>query len=126
MNSRLTKQIWDRFPDLFTRQVHVDVGDGWYTIVWNMCHQLQEELEKTPNGHFQFIQVKEKFGLLRVYAMCNIAGYDKILSEAEDKSAECCELCGQTGRLVRSITKWFFTRCPEHTRPDDEVVTEEI
>ena len=61
----------------------------------------------------QICQVKEKYGGLRFYIN---AGSDEIFKrvvEAENKSYEVCEKCGEVGELRNDIG-WYLTLCEEH------------
>jgi Fe2+ or Zn2+ uptake regulation protein len=84
------------------------VGDGWQQIL----HELDEEL-RTVAPEYDALQVKEKFGLLRVYIHTgNSAAFDaaqKIVSKYESLSATVCESCGADGRLRDG--GWVLTLC---------------
>lgn len=83
-------------------------GDGWFDLIWNLC----EQIEKIIPENFEVIQVKEKFGTLRFYADNNTKEIDKLIMEAEEKSAITCEVCGKPGKLRRE--GWLSVKCEEH------------
>jgi hypothetical protein len=62
---------------------------------------------------FEVLQVKEKFGGLRVYVNChrNEAIYQR-LGLAAQESLRTCEICGQSGTLRED--RWIKTLCDEH------------
>ena len=47
-----------------------------------------------------FTQIKERFGLLRVYFRPWDDAIRQILDAAEQKSATCCEKCGRSGKII--------------------------
>lgn len=45
-------------------------GDGWYSILWRLCVDLEPmvtELEKETAERFEAVQAKEKLGTMRFY-----------------------------------------------------------
>lgn len=92
-----------------------ECDDGWGLLIT----QLEDKL-KTLSPDYTVSQVKEKFGGLRYYASAADASeetaqqfYD-LIREAEEKSYEICESCGQPGRLSRrGNAGWYKTLCPE-------------
>jgi len=64
-----------------------------------------------------FVQIKEKFGGLRIYVnSSDLMEEDykkvmKIIRNAEDKSYKTCETCGKEGRLRRK--GWMTVECDE-------------
>jgi hypothetical protein len=44
--------------------------DGWFDVLWQLCEDLEPlvaELERATVRQFEFPQVKEKFGGLRIH-----------------------------------------------------------
>lgn len=103
------------------------VGSGWTSLV----KKVFEELKKYPT--FRIIQVKEKFGRLRVYFDYNHEDYsifqkltdeDKqnegsnwkkfyhFLNTVEEESGRVCELCGNPG-ICHVEDAWIITRCSD-------------
>lgn len=89
-----------------------DVGAGWHPLL----DQMHEELVLLdPN--YQVVQVKEKFGGLRVYLSIDPdtwADVRKVVSKYEALSYETCEVCGQPGKSSDPRKGWIKTECPEH------------
>ena len=118
MNAEHTKYLLDNFPKLY-RDYGGDMmrtcmawgfecRDGWFELI----KELSEKLE--PHG-IVATQVKEKYGGLRFYVggiPTDVADemYDYI-DEAEDKSYEICEQCGQPGNCNEG--GWLTTLCDE-------------
>lgn len=85
-----------------------EVGEGWHPLL----DELHEELVKA-DPEYQTFQVKEKFGLLRVYLSGHSEAVQELLWAFEKKSGAICEACGSPGRL-RNDRYWVKTLCDEH------------
>lgn len=57
------------------------------------------------------VQVKEKYGTLRIYMSCETQEMSEIIRDAENKSSETCETCGRPGK--RNKYGWISTLCDE-------------
>ena len=92
------------FP--FFDGVELECGAGWNEIL----HALGLSMA-AQNPEARAVQVKEKFGLLRIYAEnLNREGVRNINS-AEVASASVCERCGEPGKTRG--THWLATLCDE-------------
>jgi hypothetical protein len=90
-------------------------GDGWFDLVWTLCERLESVVPaaETETGRsFRVLQVKEKFGGLRVYTSYSNDAISALIEAAGIESIRTCEVCGSTGR--RRGTSWVETRCDEH------------
>lgn len=91
-----------------------ECDDGWATLIAELEAQL-----KALSPDYTVSQVKEKFAGLRYHANpgdvdqeTSVRFYD-LIREAEVKSYETCECCGQPGRLARRRRRgWYKTLCP--------------
>jgi hypothetical protein len=83
-----------------------DVGPGWHKILF----QLHYDLVKL-NPSYEVVQVKEKFGGLRVYLRDEPSDVAELLSAAEVQSWATCELCGEPGKLYPTGTGWIKAVC---------------
>ena len=86
--------------------VALECGNGWRALI--------EPLVALANEHDATImQIKEKFGLLRVYydpdQMTNDRMEDAV-DRAEGLSGVTCEMCGAPGKLMTS-GHWLKTLC---------------
>lgn len=121
MNKELEKQLIDEFPSFF-RDMYgdprktcmargCDFGDGWYNLLHVLCKEIKKEADNDPSTDFHFSQIKEKFGLMRIYAR----GYNKkmisILDEYEQLSAFICEVCGNPEGCTTEGKMWIRTLC---------------
>lgn len=111
MNRDKWKELRGQFPE-FEITHYAECGDGWYTI-------LQDTFRDLSDYGFSgtVVQVKEKFGALRIYfeygstpedahELCN-----KRCTLAETLSESTCEYCGDGTAKRRTIGGWLSTLC---------------
>jgi len=140
MNEKHTKELNKRFKflkrgkelspyDMFGIEVH----DGWFELVWNLCLDIEKELKANPKIAKEFIvlQIKEKFGGLRFYCGPTTEKMSTLVDAAEDLSLKTCEDCGKPGTAHKLNGWWYVTKCPKCAKKaeavavkkkDDEVV----
>ena len=122
MKKELQQKLFTQFDHMF-RERHLDssktrmcdgfcIGDGWIEILWDLCSDIQDELDKHPKLKKQFAvrQVKSKFGTMRFYTnMCNDT-ISRLIDEAEHQSSKTCEYCGREGKSY-SVGGYLETLC---------------
>lgn len=79
------------------------VGAGWHGLV-------EEAFDAVEAERAQVIQVKEKFGQLRIYLISESEELYKKIYEIEERSSTICETCGAPGKN-RSRGGWLRTIC---------------
>lgn len=88
--------------NLAPRFLGLGIPRGWRKLV-------EEFMDSVAGTEFQAIQIKEKFGGLRIYGSGLVtAEYDK----AAVKASYTCATCGEEGKL-RS-TNWLAVLCDKH------------
>ncbi len=103
-----------RLPDYVSREdALLDVGAGWAGLI-NRAYDL---LENYPT--LKVVQVKEKFGGLRIYTDGYIEEFEKVLRDLEYESFNVCETCGNPGKLRSG--GWYKTLCEEHSNGREAV-----
>lgn len=129
MNLENARKISDAAPSVFYITSGGDAtdvpflfecGDGWVDILLEAATQLNDHIQTLPDDVRQdvvVLQVKEKYGTLRIYVSYYTEEIDNIVKEAEKKSCKTCETCGKEGKLRGS--RWFYTACDKHTREED-------
>lgn len=135
MNPELEKQLIKDFPLCFgdvdkplTQSLMGfgwECGDGWELIIREACEKAEPIIKKwikdNPNESKDWmprlVQVKEKFGSLRLYFSTYPKGIDNIEREAEKKSTKTCETCGKKGKLRGKY--WIYCACLEHCKLED-------
>ena len=116
MDIELENKLFSKYPTLFPGGRNVDpnksliffgieCGNGWY----NLIDELMSKILELDKGCI-VVQVKQKFGGLRVYIEpTNDKPYDLII-EYEAKSYLICEECGKYGEL-RNDRSYVKTLC---------------
>lgn len=89
------------------------VGAGWAPLVNRVFDKLE-----TIKGNVKIIQVKEKYGGLRIYTDYSNEELDEVIYDAEHESLEICEQCGQPGKLRGK--SWYYTACDDHIKTGDK------
>ena len=96
---------------------YYECGDGWIslieeakTIIAKYNQKLKEEdLDTEP---LEFIQIKEKWGGLRIYLNYYVPEIADQIHELESKSLNICEHCGTNKNVKRDWTHgWIMTLC---------------
>lgn len=89
---------------------HIDIGKGWYPILITLDAELT-----TIDPTLRYVQIKEKFGGLRVYTTRpseeNWSAVRRAKRRAQDKALKTCESCGRAGTM-HSRMGWYRTLCP--------------
>lgn len=123
MKKELQDKIINAFPKLFEnrgpwRKFYFETGDGWYDLIYSACKELQEWSDKN-NIQITLLQIKEKFGPIRMYYMLtndnglNVgrSEIDPIIEKAEELSTQTCEKCGSMENVKRTNFGWIKYFC---------------
>ena len=90
-----------------------ECDEGWWPLIIECFDKIQFLLdEKYPKlkKTFLIVQVKEKFGGLRIYCNYDNDEIDSLIDEACEKAEQTCEVCGQPGKM-QSKYHWMKTIC---------------
>lgn len=125
MNENLEKKLMKKFPWFEAKNIwsgeklnspyYCECDDGWYNLIYNCCKDI-EQLYKSKNADIntlRILQIKEKYGTLRIYLDNYIDGTDDIVTKYENLSSEICEVCGDKGSL-KLKNSWMKTLCEKH------------
>ena len=118
MSPEKEKILIERYPKIFGSKdpnnlfcaYCFDHGDGWFSVIDSLCFVIQNHVDNLRYKHVNMsqedfdeahqvvaAQVKEKFGLLRVYFDNADAFINGATSIAELMSGKICEYCGEAG-----------------------------
>ena len=96
--------------------------DGWLPLIDDFCRLVQYNFTRQSKQFPEtkqptIVQVKEKFGTLRVYIENSNDFIAGALTLAECISARTCEHCGKPGKLYPIVGTtdsdgWMRVRCP--------------
>lgn len=90
-------------------RVGIPIGPGWHAILTNLFDELSQ-LREEARRPFHIVQVKEKFGTLRVYLSHPTDATNAAIDRASRLSAGICEFCGVPS-TIRNRDGWFTTQC---------------
>ncbi len=109
----------EKHPKWFDR-TRIDIEDGhegWRRLIDTAFSSVEQILLDYPRASFRIVQVKEKFGALRIYFREEgfpaevSARLHEIMQAANDQSSYVCEICGASARLGKQ-RGCVSVRCP--------------
>ena len=109
------EELIAKYPRLFSQTQYLEFNDGWLDLVTSICYTINshekalEQKWKENVDHVVFQQLKEKFGVLRVYYMGGDEYIHGAVRMAENYSSKVCEMCGSPGRPTE--TRWIKVVC---------------
>lgn len=106
------------FPNVFGAGTYLSlwVGEGWFEILWSLFASLEKLAQADiAEGRppLRLVQVKEKYGSLRVYVEGGCDEAVELIDAAETASETICEVCGKPGN-IQCIRGWDKCLCPAH------------
>lgn len=128
MNRTQQDYLFRSFPELFDdandapiKQWGIEVQDGWYAIIAQMCSDF-DDLRRTRQSALPKIrQIKSKYGQLTVYLSATDEAVDTIIGAAIENAKHTCEICGAPGTLRRTKNRWYFVACRQHAEGAEPV-----
>lgn len=126
MSPELQQRLFAAFPEIFAERLGegstlhtygVSCRDGWYGLVQQLCHDVQQLVSRQQIAQPVAADVKEKFGKLKVHWRHPRRLDPRVLeltTQAEDRSCRVCDLCGALGRTLSNDGCWR-TRCEVHS-----------
>ncbi len=109
--------LFNRWPQFFTSKnepkksamnVGFACGDGWLNIVVDFCFELEVLF---GNLGTEILQVKQKYGELRIAVSHDDEAIEDLVQAARQQSLHTCEVCGSPGELQRDERGWWATQC---------------
>lgn len=140
-----SKELFEKYPYAFshyawTGEVFYDedtnephgldgcLPKGWAKLFWMCMEEIREPLEKAGLlNKFYFIQVKEKYGELRLYNNGATEEVLNILSKYEYLSNYVCDRCGKPAEIqtlgwIENICKECYDKYPAKIKDDYEEI----
>jgi hypothetical protein len=95
----LTGKVPDTYDYSYVVGEHC-LPEGWFELFLQMCEDIREPLEKAGClDRFRFLDVKEKYGSMRLYSSGATEEVQDILFKYEFLSQQVCCLCGKPATL---------------------------
>ena len=111
MTEHLEQKLMNRFPFMEAKNIldgiklgyaiPMEVNDGWYNLIYSLCLDIERhycEIGRNPN-ELNILQIKEKYGELRVEIGNFPQGLQDLIMEYEKLSLKTCHICGKDGKL---------------------------
>ena len=130
MNKTLDNFLSENYPRIFIERSlspkescmgrGFECGNGWFPLIDLLCHKIQSYIDshnryqknEPPIPQVVFLQVKEKFGGLRIYHLGGDAYCQGLIDMMGTMSYCFCEICGDAGcRNVGHTSGWIQSVC---------------
>lgn len=123
MRIELEEKLVSKYPELFRDKnsppteslmcFGCECGDGWFEIINRACERISSHIKnRKEDTDFRWMQIKEKFGGLRLYEFGHSSEYIQgVIAMAESMSYCTCEQCGKPG--APKGKGWITTLCDE-------------
>lgn len=108
MTDKNNKKLCNRFPDIFSENFYFECDDGWFDIIFNLCKDMQHEINNSGCEQVIAAQVKEKFAGLRFYVSGGNQVTDAMIDKYCKMSRETCEITGGKGYTCQK-NGWYKT-----------------
>lgn len=107
----------EEFPTVFRNGIPAfgfRIGSGWTALLREAFGKVELFLQEHPEHQdsFKVLDVKSKFGSLRIYTSSRVKEINDILGNAIELSLRACETCGDTASEETSTD--YYTSCFEH------------
>jgi len=106
---------WDTIkkecPRLYKNGIAFCCGPGWYDLIRDLSNDIEKILVENDIAYMHLVQVKEKYGTLRIYMSTETEEISELIEAAEERSYSTCELCGFPGTIRGISTHWLQTQC---------------
>lgn len=107
-----TDEVVENFDYEFVNGEY-DLPAGWFELFLQCCEDIKQPL--MTSGHldkFRFIQIKEKYGCMRIYTNGVSNEIHNILAKYEFLSSKVCCVCGNPAAV--QANDWISSYCFEH------------
>ncbi len=126
MTPENTEKLYQAFPMLYrgkdkslqesSMSWGFECDDGWFDLIWKLSHAIEEcarcaGLKPDSDRWPEAIQVKQKFGSLRVHLINQTDEMCALINSASDASMTICETCGAIAAQTVVINRWVQALC---------------
>lgn len=91
----------------------IECGNGWHSLLTPIFEYIEEyNKDKEEDNKIKITQIKEKFGVLRIYCNHYTDDLRKIIYDAVENSKNTCENCG-THENLGWTKPWYKRLCKD-------------
>lgn len=109
--------LYNHFEDVFCDAFWgFEIGPGWFEIIADFVIKLDSHLRRNPDmirEEYIIMQVKEKFGSLRIYLHSSDFYINSLIAQTEKNAAEACTVCGKEVDTVFGV---YSSMCEKHIK----------
>jgi hypothetical protein len=112
----------NKYPELFgvmpfdstttLMEYGLECGEGWHNILTDLFEKISIIVKNNNLESFKIVQVKSKFGGLRVYTENSTKEINALIRVAEDECSITCEKCGASSKPT-SNNGWLINYCED-------------
>lgn len=99
---------WDRESSM---KYGFQCADGWAPLIEVLMLEIHDYITMNELKPFQVLQVKEKFGALRIYVDTNDFRVIDLINKTEALSTKVCEYCGTLDNVGTTTSGWIHSIC---------------
>lgn len=103
----ISRESYEYVPETPYELFGIECGDGWSSIIQPILDYIRE------NPEIEILQIKEKWGGLRIYTGGTTKELDKMIRDAEEESYRVCEICGSREHVGQTCGRWTITICKD-------------
>ena len=90
----------------------IECSDGWLGIIQPILDYIEEyNIDKAEDYQIKILQIKEKWGGLRIYTNFETLELKQMIRDAESESYKTCEICGTNLNVGHTVGGWITTCC---------------
>lgn len=108
MTEKNEQKLINRFPKIFSENFCFECDDGWFDIIYDMCRDIQQEVNNSGCEQVVAAQLKEKFAGLRFYSSGGNEVTHAMIEKYSKLSSQTCELTGGKGS-IHEKNGWYKT-----------------
>lgn len=91
---------------------NIECLEGWHCLIQPILDYVKEYNEdKEVDDRIAILQIKEKWGSLRIYTNFVTDELEKLIEDAEIESTKVCEKCGTREHVGTKHDGWRMTLC---------------
>ena len=114
MKQELETKLKEKYPQLLEKVAYFECDNGWYDVIDQMCYLVDDDakVQRRLNAEFEspyFVQIKEKFGVMRAYAYDSNDYARGVIAMSEAMTRRTCEACGSIGKERNN--RWIRVLC---------------
>ena len=89
----------------------IECGKGWFSLIEPIINYIDgyNKDKENPDEQIEILQIKEKYGTLRIYTSFGNDELFRMIDEAERESEHVCEFCGSRENIGE--TQGYYMTC---------------